>query len=90
MKICSVPDYRGALIQVGAAVMVLSWGGGRPGATLPVAAAPDGGQSRVGLALWLPLRGGWGAPMLVRQTHGTVLRKSTVLPNQQLLVGRLF
>lgn len=31
MKICSVPDYRGALIQVGAAVMALSWGGGRPG-----------------------------------------------------------
>lgn len=33
MEICSVPDYRVVLIQVGAAVMLVSWSGGTPGAT---------------------------------------------------------
>lgn len=71
MKICSVPDYRGALIQVGAAVMALSWGGGRPGpcCCLLLLLLMEDSRGRA----WpccCPYQGP-GTLVLVQQTHGT-------------------
>lgn len=86
MEICSVPDYRGALIQVGAAVMALSWGGGRPGRgclLLLLLMEASGGRAWPGCCPSVEL----GAVMLVQYTHTeTVFSNSTFLPNQQLLV----